>query len=106
MYVQMFLLSCYYYSQEKKCYLDLLYQMLNTSYLVYHNENLEYKTKDLFIFAYLIRKISFCITDAVSKTEDPLYDTFLNISFRNQCRATVVMITKKEVFHGKTSMQL
>ena len=76
--------------------------MLNTSYLVYHNENLEYKTKDLFI----IRKISFCITDAVSKTEDPLYDTFLNISFRNQCRATVVMITKKEVFHGKTSMQL
>ena len=60
------------------------------------------------IYSYLliIRKISFCITDAVSKTEDPLYDTFLNISFRNQCRATVVMITKKEVFHGKTSMQL
>ena len=81
--------------------------MLNTSYLVYHNENLEYKTKDLFMLDdKIIRKISFCITDAVSKTEDPLYDTFLNISFRNQCRATVVMITKKEVFHGKTSMQL
>mgnify|MGYP007048348349 CR=1 FL=1 len=51
------------------------------------NENLEYKTKDLFIFAYLIRKISFCITDAVSKTEDPLYDTFLNILVRDQCEA-------------------
>ena len=69
--------------------------MLNSSYLVYHNENQTINS---------IREILFCIIDDVSETRNSLHDIFLNILVRNQCRATVSMITKKEVFTQKTNM--
>ena len=67
--------------------------MLNTPFLVY-NETIN-----------IIQEIHFCIKDAVSKTGNPLHDTFLNILARDQCRAIVLMITKKEVFTEKQIFQ-
>ena len=66
--------------------------MLNTPFPVYKTIN-------------IIQEIHFCIKDAVSKTGNPLHDTFLNILARDQCRAIVLMITKKEVFTEKQIFQ-
>ena len=57
------------------------------------------------IWKITLKIIRFCIKDNVSETRNSLQDTFLNILVRNQCRATVLMITKKEVFTQKQICQ-
>ncbi len=72
--------------------------MLNSSYQVY--ENLENNRT-----INSIRVIRFYIKDDVRETRNSLHDTFLNIFVRNQCRAAVLMITKKDVFTQKQICQ-